>query len=280
MSVNTEPGRLFGVTMISIAVLLAADVGRTVAGVRIAYEHAQPYASQPETASSNDFAPSDTATAIDSLLVAKAPGTTSDDASGLLSEHATAVVTAGTPIRQIGEPAVDPASVEATWRIDFERDGQRLLHDRALHVGEGVDTAALAQGPGRYPGSAKPGATGNVAIAGHRTTHGGPFRNLDRLRSGDAIHMIDVTGTRWTYRVVASEVVTPDEVWVVGPDPLGTGAPTMTLTTCHPKYRASHRLVVWAEHDGSQQRGPLPPAPDITGQRASPQGLTLKPSGS
>src|SRR5262249_22958403 len=37
---------------------------------------------------------------------------------------------------------------------------------------QGVDPGALALGPGHYPQTPLPGARGNVAIAGHRTTHG------------------------------------------------------------------------------------------------------------
>lgn len=137
----------------------------------------------------------------------------------------------------------------ADWQIAFERNGDRLLHAADLHVVDGVDLAALARGPGRYPGAVNPGELGNVAIAGHRTTYGAPFRDLDQLQLGDAIHISAGEAARWTYRVAGMSVVTPDEIWVVGPDPLGIGVPTLTLTTCHPKHRASHRLVIWATLD-------------------------------
>jgi sortase A len=30
-------------------------------------------------------------------------------------------------------------------------------------------------------------------------------------------------------------------------DPLGSGAPTITLTTCHPRFSAAQRLIAWGE---------------------------------
>ena len=54
-------------------------------------------------------------------------------------------------------------------------------------VVEGVDPDVLRDGPGHYPGSADPGEIGNVAVAGHRATHGEPFARLDSVSPGDAI---------------------------------------------------------------------------------------------
>ena len=50
-------------------------------------------------------------------------------------------------------------------------------------VVEGVDVADLRKGPGHYPGTPLPGQEGNAAIAGHRTTYGAPFADLDQLVS-------------------------------------------------------------------------------------------------
>lgn len=114
-------------------------------------------------------------------------------------------------------------------------------------VVEGTDTAALQQGPGRYRSSALPGQPGNFAVAGHRTTYGSPFADIDQLRDGDRIYIRDEHGNRYTYRVTESRIVTPKDTWVIAPDPLGIGRPLLTLTTCHPKYSARERFIVWAE---------------------------------
>ena len=52
-------------------------------------------------------------------------------------------------------------------------------------VVEGTTTDILPKGPGHYPAQPLPGAPGTVAIAGHRTTYGAPFRHVDSLRKGD-----------------------------------------------------------------------------------------------
>ena len=45
----------------------------------------------------------------------------------------------------------------------------------------------LELGPGHYNNTALPGTGGNVGIAGHRTTYGAPFGDLDALNIGDRI---------------------------------------------------------------------------------------------
>ena len=54
-------------------------------------------------------------------------------------------------------------------------------------VVEGTNTPDLRKGPGHYTGTPLPGQVGNAAIAGHRTTYGHPFYNLDSVKVGDPI---------------------------------------------------------------------------------------------
>lgn len=112
---------------------------------------------------------------------------------------------------------------------------------------EGVEPEQLKRGPGHYPSTARPGNAGNFAIAGHRTTYGAPFYHLDQLTPGDEIHVVDRQGHEWIYVVRTSRVVDPSAKWVLGEDPLGSGKPTMTLTTCHPRFSSAKRLVTFAE---------------------------------
>jgi sortase A len=106
---------------------------------------------------------------------------------------------------------------------------------------QGIDQGALTEGPGHYPATPLPGWTGNTAIAGHRTTHGAPFWALDRLRSGDLVELQTHRG-RFVYRVVWTRVVAAGD-W--GPIE-GTTAPSLTLTTCWPRFSSRSRLVVRA----------------------------------
>lgn len=111
----------------------------------------------------------------------------------------------------------------------------------------GVQTADLKKGPGHYPDTPFPGELGNAAIAGHRTTYGEPFRQLDELELGDEIKVTDLFGREFVYRVTGTQIVGPSDSWVVA-----TTDPTravLTLTTCHPEFSAKQRLIVSAELD-------------------------------
>lgn len=152
-------------------------------------------------------------------------------------------------------PSMDAAPAEgaeataapgtALGELWFERDGARWL-GAPLIVVHGTDAASLALGPGHYPETPLPGGPGNAGIAGHRTTYGAPFGDLDQLARGDVVVVRTDAGTH-RYEVRRTAVVDPDDVWVLQPDPLGRGRPTLTLTTCHPRHSDRHRLVVWSE---------------------------------
>jgi sortase A len=106
---------------------------------------------------------------------------------------------------------------------------------------QGVDPGSLALGPGHYPRTPLPGGGGNVAIAGHRTTHGAPFWSLNEVMPGDPIVLVTTAG-RFEYRVQWVKVVPADGWWVVDQTP----RPSLTLTTCNPRFFAYQRLVVRA----------------------------------
>jgi sortase A len=118
------------------------------------------------------------------------------------------------------------------------------------YVVAGVETSDLKKGPGHYPNTPFPGELGNSAIAGHRTTYGEPFRQLDELVVGDSIVVTDLLGRRFTYLVTGQQIVTPKDSWVV--DTVDPTIATLTLTTCHPEFSAKQRLIVFAQLDPSQ----------------------------
>ena len=144
------------------------------------------------------------------------------------------------------EPPPEPGDAYAMlW---FERDGEPIVVDEPLYVVSGVTLDDLRAGPGHYPDTAAPGEEGNVGIAGHRTTYGAPFWSLEELTAGDTIHVVDRFGEEWVYEYVEQRVVAPQDTWVVDDeDPLDSGAPTITLTTCHPRFSAAQRLIAWGE---------------------------------
>jgi len=117
-------------------------------------------------------------------------------------------------------------------------------------VVEGTDTESLTKGPGHYPGTAYPwDHTGRVGIAGHRTTYLHPFWSLDHLVSGDLVELETEFGT-FDYRVTGSAVILPSEGWVLDQ----TKRPSLVLTTCSPRFSASHRLVVFANRVAVQRQ--------------------------
>jgi sortase A len=125
------------------------------------------------------------------------------------------------------------------------------------YVVQGVSEADLQMGPGHYPGTPLPGQVGNVAIAGHRTTFGAPFFELNEVQQGDLVYLTDTSGTTWVYSVARQFVVAPTDVAVLGQ----TRGPELTLTTCNPAFEATSRLVVRALLVQRLERGTRVPQP-------------------
>ncbi len=112
---------------------------------------------------------------------------------------------------------------------------------------EGTNTGDLRKGPGHYTGTPLPGQNGNASIAGHRTTYGHPFYNLDGVKKGDRIVITTLQGI-FVYNTVSSQVVSPNDTSVISNIP----ANWLTLTTCNPRFSASTRLIVHAQLAHSQ----------------------------
>ena len=124
------------------------------------------------------------------------------------------------------------------------------------YVVSGTNTDDLSKGPGHYTGTALPGQYGNVAIAGHRTTHGAPFNRLAELARGDHIYLTDLAGQRLDYVVVATPfAVSPSNTSVLN----YFGDNRLTLTTCNPEFSATQRLIVVAGYVGPGSSGRINP---------------------
>jgi sortase A len=126
----------------------------------------------------------------------------------------------------------------------------RFGRDYARPVLQGTDHDTLTRGIGHYSDTAMPGLVGNFAVAGHRTTYGRPFHNIDLLKKGDVI-VVETKSDYVVYAVDRQVIVTPDHVDVIAQVPQHPGVkPTqawMTMTACHPKYSARERYVVFAK---------------------------------
>lgn len=132
-------------------------------------------------------------------------------------------------------------------RVPVPGDSVGRIEIPSLGVSEwmvaGARLSDLEKGPGVFAGSVLPGQTGNLAVAGHRTSYGAPFGDLDRLRDGDDIIFTTAGGT-FTYVVTGSKVVPPTDVGVLAQT---KDRAIATLVTCHPKWTSKNRLIVTAE---------------------------------
>ncbi|MGH9278195.1 MAG: class E sortase [Acidimicrobiales bacterium] len=141
-------------------------------------------------------------------------------------------------------------------------------------VVEGVGVEDLKQGPGHYPETPMPGQKGNAAIAGHRTTYGAPFWSLDELAGGDQIFVTTSSG-RFQYDVTELLEVDPSAVHVLDP----TGDDRLTLTTCHPRFSASERLIVVAKLMSAPSDTPPPEVVEPVERTSAPRSLDAGLSG-
>jgi sortase A len=146
----------------------------------------------------------------------------------------------GSSTRATDQPrpvSVSPASATTTvGMIEIPAVGL------ATRVLEGSNASTLRLAVGHIPGTALPGTSGNVGLAGHRDTF---FRPLRRIKVGDEIRLTTVAGT-FKYRVISLRVVLPNAIEVLN----ATRLPTLTLVTCYPfdfNGTAPQRLIVHAE---------------------------------
>ena len=134
-----------------------------------------------------------------------------------------------------------PAPAAGTWLARMEMPSLKL----AATVLEGSDDGTLSRGAGHIEDTPLPGdvsAGSNIGIAGHRDTIVRPLRNV---HEGDPLTITTSDGA-YTYRVVKTTIVGPDDVYVLDP----TKTPTVTLVTCYPFEFIGHapkRFIVQAE---------------------------------
>ncbi|MCW2960225.1 MAG: sortase family protein [Thermoleophilia bacterium] len=139
------------------------------------------------------------------------------------------------------------------------------LHKVFVHGARDEPFDDLQKGPGLYKEVAFPGSGQPLAIAGHRTTYGAPFLNIDQLDPGEIIRVTMPYGV-FTYTVTRQQVIAPND-WSIldygAAERTGAlrqrvkttsqclGAPRtcehLVLTACHPKYSAARRLAVFAK---------------------------------
>lgn len=170
--------------------------------------------------------------------------------------------------------------------------------DYVFTVVEGTDPDDLYIGPGHYSETQLPGEQGNFAVAGHRVSKGSPFNDLGLLNSCDAI-IVETQDDWFVYRVLpmaqeeqtwsstarpncagvqvqtgtyagvyGREITLPSDYAQVLPVPtvLSTTVPPdaqrlITLTTCHPQFSDTERMIIHGVLVASYAKAPgyLPP---------------------
>ena len=157
------------------------------------------------------------------------------------------------PKEVISDSEVKPDLGQFLWRSEGEAMAQLTIPALNLSktVVSGVGVEALRKGPGHYSYTPLPGMPGNSAIAGHRTTWGAPFGDINKLEPGDEILIQTVQGS-FTYRVVEQMggrghfIISPYRLDVLDQN-FDTHPNRLTLISCHPKLTARQRIIVVAE---------------------------------
>lgn len=153
------------------------------------------------------------------------------------------------PDKKPETPAPDRGQGDAVGIVHLPTIGETrpVLHGTAMSI---LDQGVL----GQYDHAAEPGAVGNFAVAGHRTTHGAPLWSLSDLEPGDPI-VVETDDAYFVYVFDRHRIVTPDKTEVVAPVPDDASweqkpeEAWMVLTTCHPRYSAEQRLIAYASLD-------------------------------
>ncbi|PWI16705.1 class E sortase [Streptomyces sp. Act143] len=174
-----------------------------------------------------------------------------------------------TNVRAHAQAGKEASNLQEEWESgkrapgEFEPgQGFALLHipklDVVVPIAEGVSNKkVLDRGMvGHYSEgalkTAMPSAkTGNFGLAGHRNTHGEPFRYINRLAKGDEI-VVETQDDYYVYKMTSSLPVTsPSNTSVLNPVPPQSGFKEpgryITLTTCTPEFTSKYRLIVWGK---------------------------------
>ncbi len=136
-------------------------------------------------------------------------------------------------------PAALPSAPPASTNLIGELTIPRLHLSAPVMVGD--DDKALAGAIGYLTDTPPPWERGNSAFAAHRDRL---FRPLEHIETGDDVMLSTVHGD-FTYRVRATMIVDPSDVWILKPAP----QVDLTLITCYPFVYVGHapkRFVVRA----------------------------------
>ncbi|MGW1953629.1 class E sortase [Streptomyces sp. NPDC001920] len=174
-----------------------------------------------------------------------------------------------TNVRAHAQADKEASSLQEDWASgkrapgSFEPgQGFALLHipklDVVVPIAEGISNKKVLDrgmvghyGEGKLKTAMPDAKTGNFGLAGHRNTHGEPFRYINRLTQGDAI-VVETQDKYFVYKMASILPVTsPSNVSVLDPVPRDAGFTKpgryITLTTCTPEFTSKYRMIVWGK---------------------------------
>lgn len=111
-------------------------------------------------------------------------------------------------------------------------------------VWDEVTEVSLRYGLCHYEESVIPGETGNATILGHNYKDGSMFHYLGELEAGDEVCFTGVDGTKMTFYVTDSLIISADDLMSYAEGDI-TDSKQLTLVTCTYEYgRTGWRRVV------------------------------------
>jgi sortase A len=160
------------------------------------------------------------------------------------------------PVSESADPAKrDDVSREAKRYRLASKDGDAIARiriprlDLNLVVVNGTSVSDLRRGPGRHLETYMPGEHELVYIAGHRTTYGAPFGDINELKPADTI-TLELPYATVVYRVTRHRIVDDNDVSVLE----SPHHEQLVLQACHPRFFASQRYLVYATPVSVKQR--------------------------
>jgi sortase A len=145
------------------------------------------------------------------------------------------------------KPRHDDVSREARRFRLASTDGDAIARlrvprlDLSIVVVNGTGTSDLRRGPGRHEDSFMPGEGKLVYVAGHRTTYGAPFSDINQLERGDMIS-VELPYGSVEYEVTSHRIVDDNDLSVLE----SRDREELVLQACHPRFFASQRYLVYA----------------------------------
>ena len=157
------------------------------------------------------------------------------------STTSTTSTTTTTTTTTLPTPAPPPSDTKAAEPVIELGTISIPAIDVEMGLHEGIRLTTLDLGPGHWPGTAMPGAQGNVVVAGHRVSKHQVFLRINELVVGDEI-IYETDAGRFVYAVTDLQVVEPSDLWIIDQTP----AYTTTLFACHPPGSTAQRYAVSA----------------------------------